>query len=120
MARPYRHPGITRVTLKIAFSSYLTRKKAISMLRVFRQAVGDNASLSWTWCALAMGFPICLSRKRPSHGLGVRSRWPLSPVCRRKSVSGLPGIPQRGPERSPKVARELPSQKTFILFLICS
>ena len=25
--RPYRHPGITRVTLKIAFSSYLTRKK---------------------------------------------------------------------------------------------
>ena len=28
-----------------------------------------------------------------------------------------PGIPQRVPERSPKVARELPSQKTCICVL---
>ena len=54
------------------------------MLRVLRQAVGDNASLSWTWCALAMGFPPCLSRKRPSYGLGVRSRWAFPSACRGK------------------------------------
>ena len=34
-----------------------------------------------------------------------------------KAVVGLPGIPQRGPERSPKVVRELPSQKAFIFGL---
>jgi len=56
------------------------------MLRVFRQAVGDNASLSWTWCALAMGFPICLSRKRPSHGLGVSLRWVFPSACRGKGL----------------------------------
>jgi len=54
------------------------------MLRVLRQAVGDNASLSWTWCALAMGFPICLSGKRPSHGLGVCLQWAFPPACRGK------------------------------------
>ena len=64
---PYRHPGITRVTLKIAFSSYLTRKKAISMLRVFRQAVGDNPSPyrhPWiTRAHLKIDFSTYLTRK---------------------------------------------------------
>ena len=41
--------------------------------------------------------------------------YPLS--VEEKSVSGLPGIPQRGPERSPKVARELPIQKTNVFVL---
>ena len=97
----------------------------------------NERALSWTWCALAMGFSPCLSRKRPSPGLGVRLRWAFPPacqgkrssrghgarlqwhfstVCRGKEVSGHPGIPQRGPERSPKVARELPRQKNIILF----
>ena len=31
----------------------------------------EEKAVSWTWCALAMGFPPCLSRKRQSHGLGV-------------------------------------------------
>ena len=37
----------------------------------------------WTWCAFAMAFPPCLSRKRPSRGLGVRLRWafPLGTMC---------------------------------------
>ena len=31
-----------------------------------------------------MAFPPCLSRKRPFHGLGSRSRWPFPPACRGK------------------------------------
>ena len=38
----------------------------------------------WTWCAFAMAFPPCLSRKRPSRGLGVRLRWAFPPACRGK------------------------------------
>ena len=92
---------------------------------------------SWTQRALAMGFSLCLSKKRLSHGPRVRLRWAFPPagrgkghlmdlVCARdglyplsveeKPVSGHLGILQRGPERSPKVARELPSQKNIILF----
>merc|ERR1711900_97212 len=44
----------------------------------------DEKAVSWTWCALAMGFSPCLTRKRPSHGLGVRLRWPFPPACRGK------------------------------------
>ena len=33
---------------------------------------------------LAMGFSPCLSRKRPSHGFGVRLRWFFPPACRGK------------------------------------
>ena len=43
-----------------------------------------SGAFSWTWCALAMGFLPCLSRKRPFHGLGSRSRWPFPPACRGK------------------------------------
>ena len=47
----------------------------------------------------------------------VRARDGLYPLSvEEKPVSGHPGIPQRGPERSQKVARELPSQKNIILF----
>ena len=88
--------------------------------------------------ALAVAFSSSLSRKRPFHGLGARLRWAFPPACRGKGrlmdlvcacdglyplsvqeklVSGLPGVPQRGPERSQKVARELPSQKTIIFVL---
>ena len=80
-------------------------------------------------------FPPCLSRKRLFE---CCLRWAFPPACRgkdcimdlasacdglfplsiqEKSISGLPGVPQRGPERSPKVARELPSQKTTIFGL---
>merc|ERR1711964_330053 len=31
----------------------------------------EERAVSWTWCAFAMAFPPCLSRKRPSHGLGL-------------------------------------------------
>ena len=31
-----------------------------------------------------MGFSPCLSRKRPSHGLGARLRWAFPPACRGK------------------------------------
>ena len=46
-------------------------------------------------------------------------RFSLLPV-EGKSVSGLPGVPQRGAKSSPKVARELPSQKhlNFVLDLL--
>ena len=35
----------------------------------------EEKAVSWTWCAFAIAFSPCLSRKRPSHGLGVRLRW---------------------------------------------
>mgnify|MGYP004388225065 CR=1 FL=1 len=57
----------------------------------------EEKGVSWTWCALVMRFSLL-----PVEG---------------KSVSGLPGVPQRGPESSPKVARELLSQKTIIFGL---
>ena len=44
----------------------------------------EEKAVSWTWCAFAMAFPPCLSRKRPSHGLGVRLRWPFPPAGRGK------------------------------------
>ena len=44
----------------------------------------EEKAVSWTWCALAMAFPPCLSRKRPFHGLGSRSRWPFPSACRGK------------------------------------
>ena len=34
--------------------------------------------------ALAIAFSPCLSRKRPSQGLGVRLQWPFPPACRGK------------------------------------
>ena len=55
----------------------------------------EEKAISWTCCALAMGFSPslsmkrqshgtspCLSRKRPSHGLGVRLRWTFPPARR--------------------------------------
>ncbi len=36
---------------------------------------------SWTQRALAMGFSLCLSKKRPSHGPSVRLRWAFPPAC---------------------------------------
>ena len=39
---------------------------------------------SWTQRALAMGFSLCLSKKRPSHGPSVRLRWAFPPACRGK------------------------------------
>ena len=44
----------------------------------------EEKAVSWTWCVLAIGFSPCLSRKRLSHGLGVRLRWPFPPACRGK------------------------------------
>ena len=64
----------------------------------------EEKGFSSTWCALAMVFSPCLSRKRQSWdlacdcdglfplpveekaimGLGVRLRWPFLPACRRK------------------------------------
>ena len=106
--------------------------------------VGEKA-VSWTWCMLAMAFSPCLSRKRPSHGLCPHLRWPFPSACRGKGriVDALASLrlpfpsqgegkgqfqvssasPQRGLERTPKVARELPSQKSIkfvYLFLLKS
>ena len=50
----------------------------------------EEKAVSWTWLAFAMAFSPCLSRKRPSHGLGVRLRWAFPPACRGKVFSGPP------------------------------
>ena len=95
----------------------------------------EEKAVSWTWLAFAMAFSPCLSRKRPSHGLCPHLRWPFPSACRGKGriVDALASLrlpfpsqgegkgqfqvssasPQRGLERTPKVARELPSQKTI-------
>jgi len=47
----------------------------------------EEKAVSWIWLALAIGFSSvspCLSRKRPSDGLGVRLRWAFPPACRGK------------------------------------
>ena len=44
----------------------------------------EEKAVSWTWCAFVMVFPLCLSRKRPLHGLGVRLRWAFPPARRGK------------------------------------
>ena len=44
----------------------------------------EEKAVSWTWCALAMGFSPCLSRKRLCRGLGVRLRWAFPSACRGK------------------------------------
>ena len=44
----------------------------------------EEKAVSWTWCALAMSFSPCLSRRRPSPGLCARLRWPFPPACRGK------------------------------------
>ena len=44
----------------------------------------EEKAVSRTWRALAMGFSLCLSRKRPYRGLGVRLRWAFPPACRAK------------------------------------
>ena len=77
----------------------------------------EEKAVSWTWCALAMDFPPACRGKGHLMDL-VCARDGLYPLSvEEKSVSGHPGIPQRGPERSPKVARELPSQKNCIFDL---
>ena len=77
----------------------------------------EEKAVSWTWCALAMDFPPACRGKGHLMDL-VCARDGLYPLSvEEKSVSGHPGIPQRGPERSQKVARELPSQKTIIFVL---
>ena len=125
--------------LAMGFSPCLSRKRqscdmachwdCLSLLPAALMAV------SWTWLGLAMGFSPCLSRKRPSHGLCPHLRWPFPSACRGKGriVDALASLrlpfpsqgegkgkfqvssasPQRGLERTPKVARELPSQKTI-------
>jgi len=125
--------------LAMGFSPCLSRKRpswdlacacdCLSLLPVEEKAV------SWTWLAFAMAFSPCLSRKRPSHGLCPHLRWPFPSACRGKGriVDALASLrlpfpsqgegkgqfqvssasPQRGLERTPKVARELPSQKTI-------
>ena len=57
------------------------------------------------------GLSPCLSRKRPSHGLGVRSRWPLSPVCRRKTRFRAPRHPPERPRKVPKSGPGAPEPK---------
>ena len=74
-----------------------------------------------SFCALAMDFSPCLSKKRPSHGLGVLLRWPLSPVCRGKvnfrSPRRLPREASRGPRKWPGSSR---AKKLSILTLFAS
>ena len=41
-------------------------------------------AVSWTWCANAMGFSPCLSKKRPSHGPSARLRWAFPTACKGK------------------------------------
>ena len=48
----------------------------------------EEKTILWTWRALAMGFSSCLSRKRLSHGLGVRLRGPFPPARRGKADRG--------------------------------
>ena len=63
------------------------------------------------------GLTPCLSRKRPSHGLGVRSRWPLSPVCRRKIRFRAPRHPPERPRKIPKSGPVAPGPKNSIFGL---
>ena len=72
----------------------------------------EEEAVSWTWCALAMRFPHCLSRKWPSHALGGNARDGLPPCLSRKRPShglgvrlraafpGGPGGPQKCPGSS--------------------
>ena len=81
----------------------------------------EEKAIMVTWRVLAIPFPPCLSRKRPYRGLDVRLRWPIIPCMSRKSPFQVsPVSPQRGLERTPKVARELPIQKqlNFVLDLL--
>ena len=50
----------------------------------------EEKAVSWTSCAFAMAFSPCLSRKRPSHGLGARLRWPFPPACQGKGYFKAP------------------------------
>ena len=85
--KAYRRRRITRPTPKrtlfldrhaenILFDSSLCACDGHFPLPVKEKAV------SWSWCALVMGFPPCLSRKRRPGGLGVRLRWAFPPACR--------------------------------------
>ena len=82
-------------------------------------------AISWTWCALAMGFSPCLSKKRPSHGLGGNARDGLSPLpVKEKAVSwtwcALAGGFPRRPRRPPEVPGELSMPKHAIIVNNCS
>ena len=105
--------------LAMSYSPCLLRKRSWCVSRLgfvddlFPLPVEEKA-VSWTLCAFAMAFSPCLSRKRAYHGLGVRL-WCVFPFClsRESPFQVSPATPQRGLEGTPKVARELPSQKTI-------
>ena len=72
-----------------------------------------------------MGFPPCLSRKRPSHGLGGSARDGLYPLpVKEKAVSwtwsALAGGFPRGPGRPPEVPGELSRPKSTCFVNKCS
>ena len=83
---PYRARRITRATPKriLFFDGHTGNTKSGSFLRacdkLFSLPAKENA-ISWTWCALAMGFYPCASRKKPFHGLGVRLRCAFPTAC---------------------------------------
>ena len=85
----------------------------------------EEEAVSWTWCALAMGFSPCLSKKRPSHGLGGNARDGLSPLpVKEKAVSwtwcALAGGFPRRPKKPPEVPGELSKPKHAIPVNKCS
>ena len=72
-----------------------------------------------------MGFSLCLSRKRPSHGLGGSARDGLYPLpVKEKAVSwswcALAGGFPRGPGRPPEVPGELSRPKNTFVVKKCS
>ena len=85
----------------------------------------EEEAVSWTWCALAMGFSPCLSKKRPSHGLGGNARDGLSPLpVKEKAVSwtwcALAGGFPRKPKKLSEVPGELSKPKHAILVNKCN
>ena len=81
----------------------------------------EEKTVSWTLSAFAMAFSLCLSRKRPYRGRSCLFAIAFALSGRRKGQFQVSSAsPQRGLERTPKVARELPSQKLSILTIFAS
>ena len=73
----------------------------------------DEKAVLWAWCAFAMAFSPCLSRKRPYHGLGVRLRWAFPPACRGKVCFRAPRCPPERPRKVPQSGPGAPEPKMY-------
>jgi len=68
---PRKVLGVRGGSARYGLFTLPVKEKAISRLACdgFSPLPVEEKAISWTWCALAMAFSTCLSRKRPSHVL---------------------------------------------------